>query len=116
MNRPSRIEGQHEIVKLLFVAPEYSYADQHVAMTADRDVLSGASNDHCLHPRVVLYGSDMSTEDIPPFRGSWRWLVQGRTPIAPHREIPNEQSQGRAPHVHARAPSKSSSRTDHTRR
>jgi hypothetical protein len=52
--KPTAIEGQHEIAKLLLAASGSSQADQHVAMTADGKVLSGPSNDHCPYRCVFL--------------------------------------------------------------
>src|SRR5579863_1368036 len=52
--KPTTIEGQHEIVKLLLAASGFSEADQHVAMSADREVLSGSSNDHSPYRCVFL--------------------------------------------------------------
>jgi hypothetical protein len=79
--KPAVIEGQHEIPKLLLAAPGPSQADQHVAMTADREVLSGSPNDHCLYRGVFLYESEMSAEGISHlgahYVGSLR-IVQGQ--------------------------------------
>src|SRR5579862_6140025 len=52
--KPTAIEGQHEIAKLLLAASGSSQADQHVAMTTDGKVLSGPSNDHCPYRCVFL--------------------------------------------------------------
>src|ERR1700722_9155849 len=52
--KPTAIEGQHKIVKLLLGASGFSQADQHVAMTADGEVLPGSSYDHCSYRCVFL--------------------------------------------------------------